>query len=50
MIKENLDRALQYTVRPQHVKTPTPKEIAETNANFDLLHRGMPTPKPAAPR
>lgn len=42
MTRENLDRALGYAVRPQHVRTPTPKEIDEVNGNFDALHRGVP--------
>jgi hypothetical protein len=49
LIRENLDRAVRYSVRPQRVRTPTVKEIVDTNSNFELLHRGMPNEKPAGP-
>ena len=46
MTKENLKRALDYAVLPQHVRTPTLKEIIELNRDFDALNRGMPVEKP----
>jgi hypothetical protein len=47
MTRENLDRALGYAVRPQHMRTPTLKEIMELNRDFKTLHQGMPVEKPA---
>lgn len=46
MTREDWDRSNGYAVRPQERRTPTLKEIMEINANFDALHRGMPTRRP----
>ena len=45
LIRENLDRAVRYSVRPQRVRTPSVKEIVEINSDFEALHRGMPSEK-----
>jgi hypothetical protein len=46
MMKENLKRALDYAVLPQHVRVPTLNEIIELNRDFDALNRGMPVERP----
>jgi hypothetical protein len=49
MIRENLDRAVRYSVRPQRLRAPSLKEIESTNSNFEVLHRGMPSEKESSP-